>query len=472
MIIGDSTTLYPFDPSSGIIGKHLFEEADWGDGLAEFHPTGLVMSLYYDVLILSDLKTKVSDIVSAPNKRLHGKSLAVDKNGSIFSWDGNHTILVIDDIRAPEPRWNFFDWSDAGPPSGDEPGRVYSKWQYIPTHDLFVGLSDHTTGVWIYKHPKAMPGMKLSKTNLDHLIREAKKGSVVQIPPGFYSQGLFINKSLTVKLKNVRLWGVAEDKGIINVNCNGCNVVIEDFYGEGRKAGCLDENCAGIKAEGENFHLTVRRARLDNTVMGILTDDRGGKLVVEDSLIENTGLNDRSDAYGHGLYAGTINSLILRRTTIRNVNSSGHTLKSRAQETILENVHLLGKQGFHSRSIDLPCGGTLQMTNSIIQHGVNSENYDVIALGTEPDDCKIYPSRIRLNKNWIVVDRIGNNTLFSWHSPLSILILKNNHIVNLDKWSSSNTKMGAAINHRLHNKFCRDRADCGLKPNQLPLLKH
>ena len=90
------------------------------------------------------------------------------------------------------------------------------------------------------------------------------------IPPGTYGQGLFIDKSLTVKLKDVRLWGVANDKGIINVNCDGCTVVIEDFYGEGRKAGCLEDNCAGIKAEGNNFRLTIRRAHIDNTVMGIL----------------------------------------------------------------------------------------------------------------------------------------------------------------------------------------------------------
>ena len=108
--------------------------------------------------------------------------------------------------------------------------------------------------------------------------------------------------------------------------------------------------------------------------MGILTDNRGGQLVVEDSLIENTGLKDQSDTLGHGLYAGNIDSLILRRSTIRNVNSSGHILKSRAPVTILENVRLLGDQGFHSRSIDMPCGGMLRMKNSVIQHGVNSEN--------------------------------------------------------------------------------------------------
>ncbi len=198
-------------------------------------------------------------------------------------------------------------------------------------HGVFVGLSNHTTGVWVYRHPAAMPGVVPAKTDPQRLIREATPGAVVTIPPGLYGQGLFIDKSLTVRLKDVRLWGVAKDKGIISVKCDGCTVVIEDFHGDGREAGCLGGNCAGIKAEGIDFRLTVRRAHIDNTVMGILTDNRGGRLVVEDSLIENTGLNDRSRILGHGLYAGKIDALVVRRSTIRNVNSAGHILKSRAR---------------------------------------------------------------------------------------------------------------------------------------------
>jgi hypothetical protein len=471
MMVGNPWVLYPFDPSSGTIGKQLWpSEADSGDGLAEFHPTGLVMSQHGRELILINLQTGATERVTTP--RFHGRSLAVDKSGSVFSWDGRHRILAID-LHTSERKWSLYDWSGAGPPSGDK--RVYSKWQYISAHNVFVGLSSHTTGVWVYKHPATMPGVVLSKTNLQHLIREAKPDSVVIIPPGIYGQGLFIDKSLTVKLKDVRLWGVAMDKGIISINCDGCTVVIEDFYGEGHKAGCLDYNCAGIKAEGNNFRLTIRRAHIDNTVMGILTDDRGGQLVVEDSLIENTGLKDRSGTLGHGLYAGNIDSLILRRSTIRNVNSSGHILKSRALETILENVRLLGDQGFHSRSIDMPCGGILRMKNSVIQHGVNSENEDVIAFGAEPKNCEIYPSRAFITKNWIIIDRAkdadGNNILFRWFAPPTMLVLKDNHIVNLDKWSRSNAKKGEIeiADHSLYNKVCRDRAACGLAQDQLPV---
>ena len=185
MMVGGRTTLYPFDPSSGAVGKRLWREADFGDGVAEYHPLGLVLSLHRKALLLRSLQTGVLERIAAPG--LHGKSLAVDESGVVFSWDGKHRVLTIDP-RRPERTWRLYDWSGAGPPSGDR--RVYSKWQYIAADGVFVGLSDHTTGVWVYKHPAAMPGVVLAKTDPQRLIREAKPGAVVTIPPGLYGQGL------------------------------------------------------------------------------------------------------------------------------------------------------------------------------------------------------------------------------------------------------------------------------------------
>ncbi len=469
MMVGSRTSLYAFDPSSGTVGKRLWRQSDLGDGVAEYHPSGLVLSLHRKALLVRSLRSGALERIPAP--AFHSKSLAVDRRGMVVSWDGRHRILTIDP-RARDRAWRFYDWSGAGPPTGNR--RVYSKWQYVATHGVFVGLSTQTTGVWVYKHPASMPGEALATIDPQSLIKAARPGSVVTIPPGLYGQGLLINKSLTVRLKDVRLRGVVRNKAIISVKCKGCTVVIEDFHGDGREAGCLGGNCAGIKAEGADFRLTVRRARIDNTVMGILTDNRGGRLVVEDTLIENTGLKDRSRTLGHGLYAGKIDALVVRRTTIRNVNSAGHLLKSRAETTILESVRLLGERGFHSRAIDLPCGGTLRMTNSVIQHGENSDNADVIALGTEPKHCAVHPARVSITKSWIVIDRAmrtGRNILFRWRAPLSALELEDNHIVNHGRWSSRNAARGdiEIADHSRRNKICRDRAACGLGRDQVPI---
>ena len=98
-------TFILLDPSSGTIGKRLWEEEDLGDGLAEFHPMGLLMSMYHDTLIISNLKTSASKMIEAPHERLHGKSLAVDNRGRVFSWDGRERILAID-MHTPELKWN------------------------------------------------------------------------------------------------------------------------------------------------------------------------------------------------------------------------------------------------------------------------------------------------------------------------------------------------------------------------------
>ena len=201
--------------------------------------------------LLADMRTGKLKRIPAPG--LHSKSLAVDGNGIVFAWDGKSRILTIDP-REPQPRWRYFDWTGAGPAAGFR--RVYSKWQYVAGADVFVGLSTRATGVWVYKHPEAMPGVELAAIDPQQIINESGSASVVTIPPGLYGQGITIDKSLTVRLKDAHLRGVARNKAIINVRCNGCNVVIEDFHGDGREAGCLDRNCAGIKAEGDTFRLT------------------------------------------------------------------------------------------------------------------------------------------------------------------------------------------------------------------------
>lgn len=476
LLFGNRTSLFRFDPVTGTVGGEMWQNADYGTGVAEFHPSGLVLSLHRNTLLARSLETKVARRIPTPG--LHGRSLALNSDGTVFSWDGGHRILTIDP-DSPESDWKLFDWARAGPKSGNR--RVYSKWYYVPKYDIFVGLSTHKTGVWIYKHPPDMPDTKIAQKNPQRLIKQAKPGSTVTIPPGLYTRGLFIDKSLKLELRGAHFWGVAKRKGIINVKCNGCSVVIEDFVAEGREAGCLSGNCAGIKAEGVDFDLTVRRAHIDNTVMGILTDNRGGRLVVEDSTIENTGLKDRTRTLGHGLYAGAIDKLVVRRSTIRNTNGDGHILKSRAPETILDHVSLIGAQGYHSRSIDFPCGGTLQVTDSVIQHGENTDNTDLISVGTEAKSCKeIYPSDVSIEGSWIIIERdhsaderardYGPSALFRWRAPMRSLVVANNHIVNLETWSTSETEFGDVTVPDLskNNQMCSDRSACGLSEDNLP----
>jgi hypothetical protein len=157
MLMGTQKWIYGFSPKTGVAGKVLWRHADWGVGIAEYHPTGILMFLSGRMMLLRNFKT--GTVKHVRSKVPHGKSLAVRKDGIVYSWSGKNKILTLDP-REAEPKWTLYDWSDAGPKTGD--GRVYSKWQYIREHDVFVGLSHHSTGVWIYKHLKEMQGIKLS----------------------------------------------------------------------------------------------------------------------------------------------------------------------------------------------------------------------------------------------------------------------------------------------------------------------
>ena len=110
---------------------------------------GLVWSLHRKVLLAFNAQTgKLQHKIDATVS--HGKSLAINKDGMLVSWDGAAGIYVLDP-DAEVPIWKFLDWSGSGPDEGDR--RVYGKWVYLEEHDVFAGIATHKTGFWIYRHP-------------------------------------------------------------------------------------------------------------------------------------------------------------------------------------------------------------------------------------------------------------------------------------------------------------------------------
>ncbi len=312
---------------------------------------------------------------------------------------------------------------------------------------------------------------------MQRLVNAAPPGSVLTVPPGVYDVGARIAKPLTIRMKGVFVRGNIGTKGVLNVVIDGGRVVIEDFAATDGW-GCSSGNCAGIKVEGRNFHVTLRRARLARQVMGILTDNRGGTLIVEDSTIEDEGHPD--SALSHLVYAGAIDRLVIRRSTLRRSLYLGHLLKSRAAETVVESSRLLGLDGRHSRAIDLPCGGRLVVRNSVLQHGRNSDNADLIALGTEPQNCSSFrPGDVELIDNWIVSDRhsatVGTDraaaptTLFTWRAAGgNRLKATGNSIVNIARWQGDDSWSPPDL--AAGNRIFRDRAAAGLGPSDIPPL--
>jgi hypothetical protein len=143
------TAIYdPANPSPNTL-KTFSHQADWGDGTQEYDPQReVVWSLHRLILLAFDAKNG-QPIKKIDAKVAHEKSLAIDKNGHIFSWNGKSKVYSLDPDKLT-PAWGKIDWGEKGPQAGD--GRIYGKWIYLPAFDVFVGLSSHKTGVWVYKH--------------------------------------------------------------------------------------------------------------------------------------------------------------------------------------------------------------------------------------------------------------------------------------------------------------------------------
>lgn len=409
----------------------------------------------------------------------YGKGLAIGDDGLLRAWDGVDKVYVFDPDK-PQSGWRVENWEVGGPQTGDR-GRTYEKFQYIGD-GFYAGVSSPDTGVWVYMPSKGRHSEEISPIDPQSFIDRARAGDTVTIPPGIYGRGLRISKSLTVRLPGVSLRGVRDGKGIINIEGENLHVVIEDFAGDGKAAGATSGNLAGIRIVGRNFRVLVRRAHIRGTVMGILTDNRGGRLVVEDSLIEELGRYPKRTDLTHGLYAGGIDELIVRNTTVRAPRGLGHLVKSRARQTTLDHVRLIGLNARHSRMVDLPCGGRLTIMDSVLQQGTNTDNAEMIGVGLEKANCGRHyaPADVTMLRSTLVFDRdfsgdeparsAGSNYVFGWRNGIKGINVKNNRIVDKTgrvRWNAYNPMLSSIMlpmNLTSLNQIFRSRLAAGLRP--------
>lgn len=478
ILLGSKNRTVVYDPINADIqgAKSLTGQADWGDGLKVYdEKRNQIWSIHKKSLLQFDAST--GQLIHTHKQIIpHGKSIAINRDGDLVSWDGRWNIFMFSP-DAKNPGWRHYNWMKQGPQHGDV--RVYGKWVYLKDYDLYAGISSHETGFWIYKHPPQMKPVNYAPFNLSELVKKTVTGGVLKVPAGIYGQGLYINKSMTVDLTGVSIRGIANRKGIVNISCNGCQVKITNLNADGIQADCLGGNCAGIKAEGKGFNLTVDHAVIKNTVIGIITDNRGGTLRLTNSLIENSGLDDRSKTLGHGFYAGDIDKVVVENSVIRRSFGKGHLFKSRATETEIVNTVIAGLDGRHSRLIDFPCGGHLSVHESVLQQGERTDNIDLISVGTEAKNCggSVRPSNVSITNNWIIFDRdesedepafnYGFNRFFTWRAPIEKLVVSGNRIIETTgRFRFDGEDHVPDLSEG--NQFFESRKAAGLGPDQLP----
>lgn len=96
------------------------------------------------------------------------RSLALDRNGQVILWNGANKIHV---LQPESKRWCVEDWGPKGPgwrkfTAGQQ--RVYSKFRYLPEHDIYIGLSTHEHPVWVHKRSHLCTGPSRAETTQIH----------------------------------------------------------------------------------------------------------------------------------------------------------------------------------------------------------------------------------------------------------------------------------------------------------------
>ena len=211
-------------------------------------------------------------------------------------------------------------------------------------------------------------------------VAASQDGDVVAVQAGTY-----VNDFAEITHK-ITLQGIG---GMVNMVATGLipngkailitdtDVTIDHFSFSG--ATVNDGNGAGIRYQGGN--LVVANSLFQNNQNGILGGAYpSGTVTIRNSEFDHNGAGD---GYTHGIYIGDIASLTIDGSYFHDA-VVGHEIKSRAENTIIRNSRIEdGPNGSASYAIDLPNGGAVEISDSIVEKGPNSQNPVLIAYGEE-----------------------------------------------------------------------------------------
>lgn len=260
--------------------------------------------------------------------------------------------------------------------------------------------------------------------SVEDALKVVKDGQTVWIVPGSYRDGGILRANgVTISAKDVHLFGRAWD-GKAAIVIYGDDAVVT-----GLRCSHIvvpDGNGACIRAEGRN--VTLNRVRFHDAECGILTHDRAGRVVIEDSQFERLGGFNDEGGQSHPIYVGGVEEFILRRSHVLSAVGEGHEVKSRAKRTVIENNVIASMSESDSRLIDIPNGGEVEIRGNVLQEGMLSVNRDVIAVGLERGRGQGQDherNHIVVEKNLVLIDRPGAYTLIHTLDVIEPVLLDN-----------------------------------------------
>lgn len=235
--------------------------------------------------------------------------------------------------------------------------------------------------------------------SLQVAFNKAKNNSVVWLGVGEYEQAAVLKKNkVTIVGQNGSRIHTKTVQGKAAIVVKGNDTIMKNI--ECYNINVKHKNGACVRMEGHN--LTLDNVYFHDSQQGLLTNNKPGDVYILNSRFERLGKSGRA----HGIYVGG-GRLFIKNSSFLSSKDQGHEIKSRASETRIENSVVASLEGNDSRLVDIPNGGVLMITDSVLEQGPKSLNWNLIGYGHEK--YKYPKNSITLTGNIFLLEREKGN---------------------------------------------------------------
>jgi hypothetical protein len=235
--------------------------------------------------------------------------------------------------------------------------------------------------------------------SLQLALKNAKNNSVVMLGAGDFEQSGVVKKNnITIEGQSGSRLHTSTAQGKAAIVVKGNDTIIKNI--ECDNINVKDNNGACVRMEGRN--LTLDNVYFHDSQQGLLTNGKPGDIYILNSSFERLGKSGRA----HGIYVGG-GRLFIKGSRFIASKDQGHEIKSRARETIIEKSVIASLNGNDSRLVDIPNGGMLTITDSILEQGPKSLNWNLVGYGHE--GYKYPENSVTLVGNIVLMEREKGN---------------------------------------------------------------
>lgn len=357
------------------------------------------------------------------------------RNGKIISWSGRNYVVEFDpDTKAAL----LFDWTGKKPGIGD--GKTYTKWVYLPDEDVFVGASDESTGILVYKHPSSGGIPITDKTAQSYIDAAPDTSGNNTVPDSYYASGIIISGDKNVVLQDPMFMGSVDGKAAIHIKGGNVNIT-----GPFSNVPLHGNPLVALRAEG-TFNLTLTNSTPGNADGGVMlgnlfASSGTSTAVLTGCTMANCG-SPADPGYEHAIYCDEIASLLVDSCITTSINYDGQGVKSRAGQTTVRN-HRHEKNILANRCVGFPQGGVATIDGGYFEIVPGPNNGYAIKYGDEdPTKLHNWPANTLTFAGTSIWNNIGSTgALFVYlpavgtpFYPSSLVIEPDAKIVLIGNW--------------------------------------